>query len=558
MADFDPEISRLLGEDGADIVPFQDHAVVGGAHEAADRTQRMLGLWHPPLQSADRDLIPEKHTIDARSRDVLRNDAYVRGGATIHKDNIVGSRYALNSKPALYTLGPGFTESWAEQFQEEVEERWTLYAESPDCWLDAGRRNTFTELVRLAVGVHVAGGEVLSSIEWLRDRGRPFSTSVQMIDTDRLSTPPDRTNDRRVVAGVERNYFGAPVRYYVRNRHPSDWLYADNMTWRTVQARKPWGRPQMIHIFEQLRPDQSRGITEMVSALKEIRITKKFRDVVLQNAIVNATFAAAIESDLPSVDAFAQIGGVDNPGEAMGQYVEQYLSQIAEYSGGARNLALDGVKIPHLFPGTKLSLTPAGKGGPLGQEFEQSLLRYIAASLGVSYEQLSRDYTATNYSSARAAMAETWKHMGALKRTVADKFASVIFRCWLEETINKRLLTTLPRAARREGWLYEDPQRLDALARCDWIGASKGQIDPLKETQAAVLRLKHNLSTQEEEAAALGHDWRAVNAQRRREVEQQREFGIDPEFDPNMENAITGDPRDSDSTPSEPGDDDAD
>ena len=46
-----------------------------------------------------------------------------------------------------------------------------------------------------------------------------------------------------------------------------------------------------------------------------------------------------------------------------------------------------------------------GKGGPLGQEFEQSLLRYIAAALGVSYEQLSKDYSQTNYSSARAAMA---------------------------------------------------------------------------------------------------------------------------------------------------------
>jgi capsid protein len=30
--------------------------------------------------------------------------------------------------------------------------------------------------------------------------------------------------------------------------------------------------------------------------------------------------------------------------------------------------------------------------------------------------------------------------------------------------------------------------RFEAMSRCDWIGASRGQIDELKETQAAILR----------------------------------------------------------------------
>lgn len=544
MAELDREALALLGEieDIAEVVHPEQAAFVGGAHEAAARTERTLALWHPPMQSADMDIIPEKYVIDARARDVLRNDAYARNGSVIHQDNVVGSHYALNSKPAIRALG--FDETWEEEFQEEVEERWSLYADSPECWIDASRRNTFTELVRLTVGVHVAGGEALASAEWLRGRGRAFSTAIQMIDTDRLSTPPNHLNDHRVVAGVERDLYGAPIRYHIRVGHPADWRVFDNYRWRAVNARKPWGRAQIIHIFEQFRPDQTRGVTAMVSALKEIRVTKKFRDVTLQNAIVNATYAAAIESDLPSVDAFATIGGVDNPAAAMAKYVDQYLSQIAEYSGGAKNLALDGVKIPHLFPGTKLQLMPAGKGGPLGQEFEQSLLRYIAASLGVSYEQLSKDYTNTNYSSARAAMAETYKRMSVVKRQVADRFATSVYRLWLEEAVNKGMIASLPAAARQEGWLYEDPQRLDALSRCEWIGASKGQIDPLKETQAAVLRMNNNISTQEEEAAAMGLDWRALNRQRRREVEQQRKFGIATQPDPNMMNAVSGQTRD--------------
>ncbi len=517
-APLDKESLDLLGvESEAELnLPDAETALVGGVFDAANRNERALALWHPPIQSADLDIVPAKGQLDARTRDVLRNDAYVRGGATIHQDNIVGSLYALNAKPMHKLLGAGFDEDWASEFQEEVETRFTLWAESLDNWVDAARTNTFTDMVRLAVGVHTAGGEVLASVEWLRGGGRSFNTAIQFIDTDRLSTPPDEMNNPRIVAGVEKDKRGAPIKHHIRVAHPSDWRSMNNYKWKAVPTRKPWGRLQMIHIFEQMRPDQTRGVASMVSALKEMRTTKQFRDVVLQNAVVNATYAAAIESDLPSIEAFSTIGGVDDPGKALGAYVENYLGQIADYSGGAKNLQLDGVKIPHLFPGTKLNMMPAGKGGPLGQEFEQSLLRYIAASLGVSYEQLSRDYTATNYSSARAAMAETWKRMGVVKQQVADRFASYVYRLWLEEALNKGMISSLPNAAKASGWLYE-AQRLDAVSACDWIGASKGQIDELKETQAAVLRMKHGLTTLETENARLGNDWRTVLRQRKRE-----------------------------------------
>ena len=54
-----------------------------------------------------------------------------------------------------------------------------------------------------------------------------------------------------------------------------------------------------------------------------------------------------------------------------------------------------------LFPGTKLNMTPMGTPGGVGTSFEASLHRNIAAALGVSYEEYSRDYSQTNYSSAR-------------------------------------------------------------------------------------------------------------------------------------------------------------
>ena len=530
---------------GRGIVVSGDRAMVGGAYEGASLFDAEVATWSPHLNSADMDILPEKAIADARTRDTIRNDAYVAGGATLHKDNIVGAMFLLNSKPVTRALGAGFDDAWETEFQEEVEAKFTLAAESHDNWLDASRMNTLTGMVRLAVGVFCACGEVLTSVEWLsKDPSRPFSTAVQMIDTDRLSNPsvtgmmnsaPSGLDIFTLIqtgqlrAGVERDTFGAPQAYWVRTRHPSDpWNYFILPQWKRVEARKPWGRPQMIHIIEQTRPDQTRGIPEMVSALKEMRTTKAFREITLQRAVAQATFAATVESELDTEAIFARLGAGQDAAaydDAIRHYMEGYLGNVARFAGGDKALKLNGVRIPHMPPGSKLNINAVG-GGDLGSEFEQSLLRYIAATLGVSYEQLSRDYTNTNYSSARAAINETWKFMQSRKRFVADRFAGTIYRLWLEEQINNGRIESLPAAARKPGWLYEDPLRLQALAGAEWIGASRGQIDELKETQAAVLRITSNLSTDEYELGRLGQDWRKVYRQRAREIALREKLGL--------------------------------
>lgn len=512
-------------------------AVVGGAYEGANHFSHEMARWRPSYGSADMDLLSQKPLADARSRDILRNDAFVQGGAAVHKDNIVGPVYKLNAKPAYRTLG--LDEAWAGDFQVEVEEKFSLWANSLDNWVDAAGSKNLTEMVRLAVHQTTQGGEVLAVAEYLRGGNRPFRTAIQMIDPDRLSNPHQVATNPRVKGGIEFDRLGKPVRYFIRESHPTEYLLGDNFRWRTVEAKKPWGRQQVIHIYEQNRPGQSRGVSDMVAALKELRITKSFRDIVLQNAVLNATFAATIESDIPA-EAFAALGIADNPEEVIEGYASGFFNALDAYHGSGRGLTLNGVRIPHLFPGTKLNMNPASQGGPLGTEFEQSLLRYIAAALGISYEQLSRDFTQTNYSSARAAMNETWKFMLTRKHLVADRFATHIYALWLEEAISMGYIEAT------RGFdpdFFYRPLHKDALVQCSWIGASRGQVDELKETQAAALRLKYGLSTQEDEAARLGKDWREINAQLEREKLDKEERGLVVEAQDNSINAASGSPR---------------
>ena len=68
----------------------------------------------------------------------------------------------------------------------------------------------------------------------------------------------------------------------------------------------------------------------------------------------------------------------------------------------------------------------------------------------------------------------------------------------------------------------------EAISACDWIGASRGQIDEGKETDAAIKRMNSNLSTLEMESARLGTDWRDNLKQIAREQKMRKRLGIDP------------------------------
>ena len=107
--------------------------------------------------------------------------------------------------------------------------------------------------------------------------------------------------------------------------------------------------------------------------------------------------------------------------------------------------------------------------------------------------------------------------------------------------MNAGEITSMPRKA--PNWY--DGLNQEAYSSCEWIGASMGQIDELKETQAAVLRVNNGLSTREAELARLGKDWRVVFAQLAREKkkaeEHDLEFGAD-KSSTNMMNAASGTP----------------
>ncbi len=204
-------------------------------------------------------------------------------------------------------------------------------------------------------------------------------------------------------------------------------------------------------------------------------------------------YAATIESELDTQSAMDFILGANSKEQR--ERLTGWIGEIAAYYAAAP-VRLGGAKVPHLMPGDSLNLQTAQDTDNGYSVFEQSLLRYIAAGLGVSYEQLSRNYAQMSYSTARASANESWAHFMGRRKFVASRQASQMFLCWLEEAIVRRVVT------------------LPSKARFSF--------------QEAVMLIEAGLSTYEKECAKRGDDYQEIFAQQVRETMERRAAGLKP------------------------------
>ena len=64
-----------------------------------------LSEWTPQLSTEDAALLPTLDLSNARSDDLVRNNAYASNGLRLHLDNIVGNIFKLDWQPMWRRLG---------------------------------------------------------------------------------------------------------------------------------------------------------------------------------------------------------------------------------------------------------------------------------------------------------------------------------------------------------------------------------------------------------------------------------------------------------------------
>ena len=175
--------------------------------------------------------------------------------------------------------------------------------------------------------------------------------------------------------------------------------------------------------------------------------------------------------------------------------------------------------VTDLPPGVKAaSLSPA-RPNQAFDAFVMALTRQIGGSLGIPAELLSLHFTAS-YSASRGALLEAWKLFFYWRNWLAVNFCQPIYFEWLCEAVLKGRV--------QAPGFFDDPMRAYAYSWAEWNGPTQGQLDPLKEVNAAEARVRNGFSTRQRETMELtGGDWELNHRQRIKEEQMRKEAGLD-------------------------------
>lgn len=506
----------ILDHRGQPLQAPRSAKLAGAAYQAADVMSQELAGWLPALLSPDAAWLPERDTTAARAHDLVRNNGWAAGAVSRYLDNVIGSGFRLSAKVDWRALGQ--TAEWADEWQRSTEAAFRSWAEDPDFVCDVEGKKSLGQIAGLAFRHYVIDGEALALPYWITGRpGARWATSIKVVNPDRLSNPNNQADTDTLRGGVEQTTDGRPVAYHIRARHPGDWigLSPDSYRWERVPAQTAWGRRRVIHFFDAELAGQTRGISKFVATLKRLKVTEKHESTELMASIVNSIFATFVES--PFDHAILQ-GALQDGDPTASDDLGQYQGMRSEFHAD-RRMQLNGVRIPTLFPGEKIGSISPARPNTAFSAFQETCLRNIASALGLSYEQLSQDWSKTNYSSARAALMEVWKHLMRDREIFISGFMTQIYALWLEEAIDRGIVQVPANA----------PGFWDARAawtKCKWIGPPRGWVDPAKEITAAAMRLELGISTLEDECAEQGKDYEEVLVQRKRELQMMRELGL--------------------------------
>lgn len=504
------------------------------------RAQGDLLSWRPGLRSADDDHFVDFNANKARARELSWQEPYGVNGLRIARDNIIGKSYALSLNIGAEPLR--LTEEAAHAWERKAQDEWTRYAEGPWFGSDASRKNTFTFQMHQAIACLHTEGEILGIIA-AKKGWEGYMTCLHMLEPERLVNPAQVPLNAGVqlAHGVERDRMGEPLAYYIRKTYPNTraaiQVNRDNpMDYERVPRMTEWGRPVVLHCFDEHRPSMTRGVSAMVSVMKQMKMLGAYSDTELERAIMQASFAAVIESELDHDEAMRLLGaegaGWDNTLTAAAM---AHMKQIAPYHQ-KMGLRFNGSRIAHLLPGEKLNVVSKNVAGAEYEKFEKAMIRQLAAGLGVAAESLSRDFSDTSYSAARMSLADIWRSNLVRREMLNSKFAMQFVGAWMEEAI---LSGFLPMPDGSEPTLENWIKKRHWIVRGTFVSWGKPLIDPVKERQGQLMALAMGLTTLEEEAATEGKAWDDILRQRKQEADERRRLGLNVgDVDPTL--AIQG------------------
>ena len=370
---------------------------------------------------------------------------------------------------------------------ERIQDAWDNWSQSNDC--DFNGMMNFNAMQSVVMKGVVESGEVLARKVINNDMIIPLQ--YQILESDLLASGVNQVGENAIVQGVELDPRGRVQAFHLYESHPGDALGSHQVQNTTGFAINRFDRSEVYQIFRVDRPGQLRGVPWTAPIMVRLKDVDEFIDATIMKQKVAACFAGFV-TDM-SVDLIDQ-EAIDQDSTEVSQYIEP---------GVIEQLPLGkDIKFPN---------PPSVEHF---REFQSILGHNIASGLGISYESLTGDLSEVNFSSARMGWIEMGRNIDQWRDCVlSGMFINKVVTDFLEVYSMTTGFNTSQIA-----WTNTPPQR--------------EMIDPMKETNAIIKKVRGGMVSLSEAISASGKDPQKVFEQIAQDNTMLDSLGIVLDSDP--------------------------
>ena len=450
---------------------------------------RLNYSWKTNGSSADRAIQTDNKTVRNKARDMIRNNVYVKQAMRSLMLNVCGT----GTKPQLQIKRTNGKQN--DKLNVAIESAWANWTRYDS--FSANGIDCLASIERKIINTLFSDGEV-----FIRLIKKPFGRSriplaielleADQLDDDYVDAKTSKQDQWRM--GILRDKFGRAKKYAFLAEHPDDLPLAFKYT---TKRHMIVDASEVIHLCLGDRVGQTRGISWIASALSDMHQLQGFQEAV----IIGKRIQSSTMGFITTTDPEGLIGDdvMDN-------------ERVMDFNAG---------QFHYLGANESITVPDLGNSNDNFEQFNTVMLRALAASCGVSYESVSRDFSKTNYSSSRLSLLEDRDHYRMIQTYLKDHFFQPLFDVWLELAVAAQVLD-LPN--------YElDPDKYRSV---HWMFRGWSWVDPQKEVAACKEAIKAGFKTQSQIIAEQGGDIHEVMAARKNEVELAEQLGLN--FDVNM------------------------
>lgn len=473
-----------------------------GKFGASKTKSSMLG-WVLSGGAPEDDSDLHGSTLRRRARDLDMGGGVARAAVSTETTTVIGT--GLIPKPAIDYEALGMTEETAKEWEKIAKREFAFWANSKFC--DAAEKKNFYQLQSLAFRSMLVSGDVVALMPVFESKGSPYTLHIKLLEADRLATPDSggdstskasESGGSRIIDGVEvESATGRVIRYYFASRHPLSESDTTEITYEPVDAYgAETGMPNVLHVYVPDRPEQYRGVPMMAPVMEQVKQLERYLNAELTASLISSMFTLFITSDKD-----------DN---MRATALEDSVDEADRQEASENALHMRAGAIYELAPGQKPEGVSPTRNNTAFATFIDAVCTQIGASVEMPKEILLKAFT-KSYSASRGALTEYWRKIPRARRDFIADFCQPVYEAFLAEAVALGRIDA--------PGFFDDPVIRACWCKCNWIGSTMQQLDPLKEVSAAEKRIALNLSTQEREAAEFnGSDWNENMAERRREV----------------------------------------